>query len=485
MKPIKEINREFLRKTETPVSSYQHCLKVIDRVEDQVNAFVTVSTKTGFKMAEEATDRFDKGKPLSCIDGITVGIKDVFDTAGIETTASSKMLDGFIPPYDATVVKKLKDAGAVIIGKNNCDAWAHGASTEHSDFGVTKNPWDLERVPGGSSGGSAAAVALGECIYSIGSDTGGSIRQPAAFCGVVGLKPTYGRVSRFGLIAMGSSLDCVGPVTNTVEDSAVIMETIAGYDEKDSTTVNIPVPEYSQKLNVSIKGKKIGWVKELLNLGLNNEIKEALLAAKKTYESLGATFVDIELPHIKYGIPVYYIIQTAEVSTNLGRYDGIKYGFSSPDSSNLIDHYFKSRDEGFGEEAKRRIMLGTFVLSSGFYDAYYDKAMRVRTLIKEDFDKAFEIVEAILAPVTPTTAFKIGEKSQDPLQMYLADVYTAPVNLAGNPALALPCGFDNNKLPIGMQIIGKFFEESTILNFGHVYEEATKNASWRKSKIVI
>jgi len=476
---IKELNKKFIQKDLTPTKLYQECLQRIDQVEDDLNAFVSVTPEVGLNQAKESETRYKSDKALSCLDGLPVGIKDVFCTKDIRTTAASKMLDSFVPPFDATVVKKLKEAGAVIVGKNNCDAWAHGASTEHSDFGVTHNPWDLTRVSGGSSGGSATAVAAGECLYSIGSDTGGSIRQPVAFCGVVGLKPTYGRVSRYGLIAMGSSLDCVGPIANSTFDIATIMEVIAGYDEKDSTTIDIPVPKYSEKLSNSITGKKIGWVKEFFQMGLADEIKKTLEEARRVFEKLGAKFVEVSLPHVKYSIPAYYIIQPAEVSSNLGRYDGIKYGYSAKESQSLIDHYFRSRDEGFGAEAKRRIMLGTFVLSAGYYDAYYNKAMKVRTLIKKDFDQVLEKVDCILAPVTPTTAFKIGEKTEDPLQMYLADVFTAPVNLAGHPALSLPSGFNRKKLPIGMQIIGKYFDEETILNFGHLFEESTKEEKWR------
>lgn len=470
---IVELNKKFVQRPDCVNDELKSILKTIDSREDELNAFVTVTAESALQDAMVSAERFEKGQSKGLLDGIVVGIKDVFCTKDLRTTASSKMLDDFVPAYDATVVKKLKEAGVVIVGKNNCDAWAHGASTENSDYGVTKNPWDASRVSGGSSGGSAAAVASGECVFSIGSDTGGSIRQPAAFCGVVGLKPTYGRVSRYGLIAMASSLDCVGPIARSTEDAAKIMEIIAGYDEKDSTSVNIPVPKYSEALNKPLKGKKIGWDKEFIEMGLDSEIASALETAKEIYTKLGAEIINISLPNIKYGVPVYYIIQPAEVSSNLGRYDGIKYGHSSVASESLIDHYFKSRDEGFGAEAKRRIMLGTFVLSAGYYDAYYNKAMKVRTLIKQDFDKALEVVDVILAPVTPTTAFKIGEKANDPVQMYLADVYTAAINLSGNPALSLPCGFDGNQLPIGMQIIGKHFDEETVLNFGHMYEMET------------
>jgi len=468
---ILELNKKFIQKPEAVGEELRNVLKNIDAREDDLNCYVSVFAEKALQESHESAERYIAGKQRSVLDGVAVGIKDVFCTKDLRTTASSKMLDDFVPAYDATVVAKLKDAGAIIVGKNNCDAWAHGASTENSDYGVTKNPWDTSRVSGGSSGGSAAAVAALECVYSIGSDTGGSIRQPAGFCGVVGLKPTYGRVSRYGLIAMASSLDCVGPIANTTEDVAKIMEIIAGHDEKDSTSIDLPVPEYSKGLSSTLRGKKIGWAKEFFDIGLAPDIKQALLEARKVFEGMGAEFVEITLPNIKYGVPVYYIIQPAEVSSNLGRYDGIKYGHSAEKSDNLIDHYFKSRDEGFGAEAKRRIMLGTFVLSAGYYDAYYNKAMKVRTLIKQDFETALKKVDVILAPVSPTTAFKIGEKANDPVQMYLADVYTAAINLAGNPALSLPCGFDAQNLPIGMQIIGKHFDEETVLNFGHMYEQ--------------
>lgn len=482
---IKELNKKFILNELTPSKALDDFVDTIEKTEKKLNALVSKTFDEAKVQANAADDRFAKGKSLGELDGVVVTIKDVFCTKDIRTTASSKMLDNFIPAYGATVVKKLKAAGVVIAGKNNCDAWAHGASTENSDYGVTPNPWDLTRVSGGSSGGSAAAVASGECVFSIGSDTGGSIRQPAGFCGVVGLKPTYGRVSRYGLIAMASSLDTVGPITNCVYDNAAVLEVIAGKDEKDSTSVDLPVPKYTSVLEKPLKGRKIGWAKEFFDFGLDDDIKKAMLEAKKKFESLGAEIVEISLPNIKYGVPVYYIIQPAEVSSNLGRFDGIKYGHSTEKSTDLIDHYFKSRDEGLGAEAKRRIMLGTFVLSAGFYDAYYNKAMKVRTLIKNDFDRAFEKVDVIISPVSPTTAFKIGENSADPLKMYLADIYTAPINLAGNPSLSLPCGFDSNKLPIGMQIIGKLFEEGTIYNFGYQFEQATKNEAWRSFEPLI
>ncbi len=450
----------------------------IKEVEPKLHAFVTTLT------AEDVKKDYRSESGMTKLSGIPVGIKDVLCTRNLRTTASAKMLDGFIPPYDATVVKKLKDAGAIIVGKNNCDAWAHGASTENSDYGVTPNPWDLTRVSGGSSGGSAAAVAAGEIPYSIGTDTGGSIRQPASFCGVVGLKPTYGRVSRYGLIAMASSLDCPGPITQTVEDAAIVLNTIAGKDEKDATTSDSPVPDYTKDLDKSLKGMKIGVPKEYFGLGLDKEVEEVFRNSLKVYEKLGVEIVDITLPHTEYGVAAYYIIMTAETSSNLGRYDGVKYGYNAKESKDLIDSYFKTRDEGFGDEAKRRIMLGTYVLSSGYYDAYYLKAAKVRRLIHDDFIKAFEKVDVILSPVAPTPAFKIGEKA-DPVSMYLADVFTAPVSLAGLPAVSIPAGFSKDKLPIGIQIIGPHFEESKILNVAHMFEKATENDEWRKNKVVV
>lgn len=473
-KTIKELQNEDKREV---LSSY---LNRIKEVEPKLHAFVTVTSSP-----EEIEI---KNNPDSILNEIPVGIKDVLCTRNLRTTASAKMLDGFIPPYDATVVKRLRDAGAIIIGKNNCDAWAHGASTENSDYGVTPNPWDLERVSGGSSGGSAAAVAAGEVPYSIGTDTGGSIRQPASFCGVVGLKPTYGRVSRYGLIAMASSLDCPGPITRTVEDAAIVMNVIAGKDEKDSTSRGNEI-DFTEDLNKSLKGIKIGVPKEYLGLGLDKEVEKVFRNALETYKKLGAEIVDISLPHTEYGVATYYIIQTAEVSSNLGRYDGVKYGYSAKESKDLIDSYFKTRDEGFGDEAKRRIMLGTYVLSSGYYDAYYLKAAKVRKLIYTDFVKAFSKVDVIVTPTAPTPAFKIGEKA-DPVSMYLADVFTAPASLAGVPAISIPAGFSHSTslragLPIGIQVIGPHFEESKILNVAQSFEKATEDDEWRKNKIVV
>lgn len=471
---IKELQKGDKRKL------LSDCFRRIKEVEPKLHAFVTVTSSP-----EEIEI---KNNPDSILNEIPVGIKDVLCTRNLRTTASAKMLDGFVPPYDATVVKKLRDAGAIVVGKNNCDAWAHGASTENSDYGVTPNPWDLERVSGGSSGGSAAAVAAGEVPYSIGTDTGGSIRQPASFCGVVGLKPTYGRVSRYGLIAMASSLDCPGPITQTVEDAAIVLNVIAGKDEKDPTSLKLrgasATNDFTENLNKGLKGIKIGVPKEYFGLGLDSEVERVFKEALEIYKTLGADIIDISLPHTQYGVATYYIIQTAEVSSNLGRYDGVKYGFSAKESKDLIDSYFKTRDEGFGDEAKRRIMLGTYVLSSGYYDAYYLKAAKVRRLIHDDFIKAFGKVDVILTPTAPTPAFKIGEKA-DPVSMYLADVFTAPASLAGVPAISIPAGFSSDKLPIGIQVIGSHFEELKILNVAHMFEHATENEEWRKFKVVV
>ncbi len=487
--PIKELEKEDKREI------LSACLSRIKEVEPKLHAFVTTLTaedvegKGFFDSSFQEVAQNDKGGSAedSPLQGIPVGIKDVICTRNLRTTASAKMLDNFVPPYDATVVKKLKDSGAIVVGKNNCDAWAHGSSTENSDYGVTPNPWDLARVSGGSSGGSAAAVAAGEVPYSIGTDTGGSIRQPASFCGVVGLKPTYGRVSRYGLIAMGSSLDCPGPITKTVEDAAIVLNVIAGEDPKDATTLKDDsgqarmTTDFTKDLNKGIEGLKIGVPKEYFGLGLFDEVGEVFKQSLLTLEKMGAEVIEISLPHTEYALAAYYIIMTAETSSNLGRYDGVKYGFSAKNSKDLIDSYFKTRDEGFGDEAKRRIMLGAYVLSSGYYDAYFMKAAKVRRLIHDDFIKAFEHVDVILTPTAPTPAFKIGEKA-DPVSMYLADVFTVPVSLAGLPAISVPAGFSTDKLPIGIQIIGGHFEEAKILNVAHQFEKATGNEEWRKYK---
>ncbi|MBI2361726.1 MAG: Asp-tRNA(Asn)/Glu-tRNA(Gln) amidotransferase subunit GatA, partial [Deltaproteobacteria bacterium] len=419
-----------------------------------------------------------KGGESSPLLGIPVAVKDIFLTQGVLTTCASKILGNFIPPYDATAVKKLKDAGAVLVGKNNMDEFAMGSSTENSALFVTRNPWNCDRVPGGSSGGSATAVAADQCVAALGTDTGGSIRQPAACCGIVGLKPTYGRVSRFGIVAFASSLDQVGPMTKDVMDSALMLEAIAGFDPMDSTSINALVPPYSRYLDGDVKGLRAGIPKEYFVRGMQTEVEEAVKEAIGTLAKNGVDTVEVSLPHTEYAIAAYYIIATAEASSNLARYDGMKYGFRAH-GRDLTETYVNTRAEGFGAEVKRRIMLGTYALSAGYYDAYYLKAQKVRALIKKDFDEAFKTCDVIITPTAPTTAFRIGEKTQDPLQMYLSDIFTISVNLAGLPALSLPCGFDSDGLPIGLQIIGKHLDEATILRIAYAYEQAT---DWHKRK---
>lgn len=447
-------------------------LERIAGIEDKIHAYVTITEDIALKQAEEADDCIRSGN-ITPLTGVPVLIKDVMCTKGIRTTCSSKMLENFIPPYDATVMKKLKAQKTVILGKGNMDEFAMGSSTEHSAFFPTYNPWDLSRVPGGSSGGPAAAVVSNEAIYAIGSDTGGSIRQPAGFCGVVGLKPTYGRVSRFGLVAFASSLDQIGPITKDVTDCALVMNAIAGYDPMDSTSVSYPVPDYTSCLNRDLKGLRIGIPKEYFVEGMQEGVKSALEAAIKKLKELGAE-IDWEasLPSTKYALAAYYIVAPSEASANLARYDGVKYGFSEQKASSVIEAMERTRQLGFGSEVKRRIMLGTYALSAGYYDAYYLKAQKVRTLIKQEFEQAFEKYDALVTPTSPTVAFKLGEKLEDPMQMYLSDVCTLPINIAGVPAVSVPAGFVAG-LPVGMQIIGKPFSEETILRIAFAYEQAT------------
>ncbi|OIP22646.1 Asp-tRNA(Asn)/Glu-tRNA(Gln) amidotransferase GatCAB subunit A [bacterium CG_4_10_14_0_2_um_filter_33_32] len=482
---VKEASDLLSKKEISSVDLTKACIERIEKTDDNLNAFITKDFDNALSQAEDSDKRRVKGETKGILDGIPCSIKDVITTKNLRTTAASKILDNFIPPYNSEVVTRLKKNGVVILGKNNCDAWAHGASTENSDYGSSHNPYNLERVPGGSSGGSAVSVASNQCIFSIGTDTGGSIRQPASFCNVVGLKPTYGRVSRLGLIAMASSLDVPGPITKTVEDSAIILEKIAGKDSKDSTTVDKLISKYFEELKKDIKDLKIGLPKEYFTEGMQEEVKKVMDNSVSILKDLGAKIVEISLPHTKYTVPAYYIIQPAEVSSNLGRYDGIRYGYSSPSAKNLEETYFKSRAEGFGDEAKRRIMLGTYTLSSGYYDAYYLKAMKVRALIKKDFDEVFNKVDAIITPVAPTTPFKIGEKSVDPLQMYLADVFTTGPSLAGIAGISVPAGFSFDNLPVGLQILSSHFNEGIILRIGHAFEQATKEESWRKIQTVV
>jgi aspartyl-tRNA(Asn)/glutamyl-tRNA(Gln) amidotransferase subunit A len=470
---------DMLKKGETTALAItESVLKRISTVEDRVKAYISVTGDVARTQAEEADKRMKAGT-LSPLLGIPIAIKDNMCTEGITTTCASKILGNFVPPYNATVVAKLKKAGAVLCGKPNMDEFAMGSSTENSGYFITKNPWDLARIPGGSSGGSAAAVAADECIGALGSDTGGSIRQPAACCGVVGLKPTYGRVSRFGLVAFASSLDQIGPITKDVTDTALLMNVIAGHDSRDSTSAELSAPDFTKALRKDMKGRRVGLPKEYFIEGMDPEVDRAIRAAVKTLEGLGATVVEVSLPHTKYAVATYYILATSEASSNLARYDGVKYGYRAAAPKDLLDMYMKSRDQGFGPEVKRRIMLGTYALSAGYYEAYYKKGQQVRTLIKRDFDEAFKKVDVIATPTAPTAAFRIGEKSADPLQMYLSDIFTISVNLAGIPGISIPCGFTSGNLPIGLQILGKHFDEESIIHAAYAYEQATE---WHKRK---
>jgi len=446
----------------------------IAKVDPLVKAFLILNQEEALKQAKEIDTKVKKGEELPPLAGLAIAVKDIIATKGIETTCGSRMLKGFYPPYNATVIDKLKEAGAIIIGKTNLDEFAMGSSTENSAFGPTYNPWDLERVPGGSSGGSAAAVAADEAFIALGTDTGGSIRQPASFCGVVGLKPTYGRVSRYGLIAYASSLDQIGPITKNVSDSALLMRIISGPDNRDSTSVDLPVPDYLKSCQEEIKNIKIGVPREYFVEGMNFEVKDVVYQALKLLEELGAKIEEVSLPHTEYSLPTFYLIATAEASSNLARYDGIQYGYRTENYKDLSSMYQRTRSEGFGPEVKRRIMLGTYALSSGYYDAYYLKAQKVRTLIKEDFTRVFSKYDILVTPTSPTPAFKLKEKMADPLTMYLSDIYTIPVNLAGLPALSLNCGYSKGGLPIGLQLIGKPFEEETILRVAFNYEQNNK-----------
>jgi aspartyl-tRNA(Asn)/glutamyl-tRNA(Gln) amidotransferase subunit A len=478
---IHEAHQLLKDKKLSSVELTRACLERIEKVETKVKALVTLTVETAIKQAEEADKCIARGD-INPLTGVPVVIKDVLCTKGIRTTCSSKMLENFVPPYDATVVEKLNVSGAVTIGKANMDEFAMGSSTEHSAFFATHNPWDLNRVPGGSSGGSAVAVAADEGIYALGSDTGGSIRQPASFCSVVGLKPTYGRVSRYGLVAFASSLDQIGPLTKDVTDCALVMNAIAGFDNRDSTSVPQAVPDYAKALSADLKGLKLGVPKEYFVKGMQAEVEKTLEEAIKKLEELGAE-VDWEaiLPSTPHALAVYYIIAPSEASANLARYDGVKYGYSYQQADSMWEAMEKTRQYGFGEEVKRRIMLGTYALSAGYYDAYYLKAQKVRTLIRREFDQAFQKYDALVTPTSPTVPFKLGEKLDDPVQMYLSDVCTLPINIAGVPGISIPAGFDGN-LPIGMQIIGKPFGEEAILKVAYAYEQATE---WHKRRAEI
>ncbi len=444
----------------------------IRKEDSEIGAYLSLCEDRAGAQAVRIDQLAAQGKPLPPLAGVPIAIKDVMVTRGVRTTAGSKILEDFIPPYDCTAVARLEAAGAVILGKLNCDEFAMGSSNENSAFHPVHNPRDKSRVPGGSSGGSAAAVAANMAVATLGSDTGGSIRQPASFCGVVGLKPTYGRVSRYGLIAFASSLDHIGPFTKTVKDAALVLRTIAGRDPMDATSADVPVPDYVAELEKPVKGLRVGMAKEYFGSGLDAEVKAAVEAAIQKLAELGCEVVPVNLPHTEFAIPTYYIVATAEASSNLARFDGVRYGFRTRGAKTLSEMYRKTRDAGFGMEVKRRIMLGTYALSAGYYDAYYLKAQKVRTLLTRDFHEAFKKVDVIAAPTCPTPAFKLGEKVNDPLAMYLADIYTVTANLAGIPGISVPCGQTRDGLPIGLQILGKHFDEATVLRVAHTYEQA-------------
>ena len=447
-------------------------LQKVEERDGKVKAFLTVDEEGALASAARLDGKLAAGEERGLLFGLPAGIKDNIVTEGLRTTCASQFLRNFDPVYDATVVRKMRAADSVTIGKLNMDEFAMGGSNENSSFYPVRNPWNTDRVPGGSSGGSAAAVAAGEVYFTLGSDTGGSIRQPASYCGVVGLKPTYGLVSRFGLVAFASSLDQIGPVTRTVEDSAYVLQAIAGHDDRDSTSANVDVPDYISALTGDIKGLRIAVPKEYMGEGVDPKVKESVMAAIRQLESLGATWEEVSLPHTEYALAAYYLLSSSEASSNLARFDGVRYGVRAENPENLLDLYLKSRSEGFGDEVKRRIMLGTYALSSGYYDAYYLKAQKVRTLIKQDFDQVFEKFDVIVGPTAPTTAFAIGSQTDDPLTMYLNDILTIPVSLAGVPAISIPCGFEDD-MPVGLQIIGKPFDEQTVLRVSHAFEQHT------------
>ena len=470
---VSELHERLHKKEISVTDLVDESYKRIGQVEDKVKAFLTLDEENARNQAKRLDDQLVKGENEGALFGMPIGVKDNIVTKNLRTTCASKILENFDPIYDATVVQKLQKAETVTIGKLNMDEFAMGSSNENSAFQATRNPWNTEYVPGGSSGGSAASVASGEVLFSLGSDTGGSIRQPAAYCGVVGLKPTYGRVSRFGLVAFASSLDQIGPVTRTVEDNAYLLEAISGVDPMDSTSANVDVPNFVNSLTGDVRGLKIAVPKEYLGEGVGEEARNSVLEALKVLEGLGAEWEEVSLPHSKYALAAYYLLSSSEASANLSRFDGVRYGHRTDNAETLIEMYKQTRAEGFGDEVKRRIMLGTFSLSSGYYDAYYKKAQKVRTLIKKDFEDVFEKYDVIVGPTTPTPAFKIGEKVDDPLTMYANDILTIPVNLAGVPGISVPCGFAANGLPLGLQMIGKHFDESTIYRAAHAFEQAT------------
>lgn len=474
---ITELSQGLQARTLSAQEAALAYLEQIERREPEVGAYLTVTREVALAQAKEADQKRAKGESLPVLAGIPAGIKDNICTKGVKTTCASRMLENFLPPYDATVMERLQSQSLVMLGKLNMDEFAMGSTTENSYYQVTKNPRDLTRVPGGSSGGAAACVAAKEAAYAIGSDTGGSIRQPAAFCGVVGMKPTYGAVSRYGLIAFASSLDQIGPLTNNVADNALVLNALAGKDPRDATSLDRQWGDFTGEIGKDVKSMKIALPKQYFGEGISSDVKNAVLAAAKQYEALGAFVVEADLPALEYALPAYYVISSAEASSNLARFDGVKYGFRAKDYENIDELYKATRTQGFGREVKRRIMLGSFVLSAGYYDAYYKKALQVRTLIQREFDRVFQSHDLILAPVAPTTAYKLGEKTADPLQMYLGDVCTVPVNIAGLPSLSLPCGEDQDGLPVGMQLIGPAYSEPMLYRAGYAFEQAKKGGS--------
>ncbi|HEY9801837.1 MAG TPA: Asp-tRNA(Asn)/Glu-tRNA(Gln) amidotransferase subunit GatA [Leptolyngbyaceae cyanobacterium] len=482
MASIRELHEQLVKKERSAVEITQETLDRIQNLEPKLHSFLHITAQQALEQARAVDAKIAAGEEIGLLAGIPIGVKDNLCTKGIPTTCASKILENFVPPYESTVTQKLLDAGAVLVGKTNLDEFAMGGSTETSAYHITANPWDLSRVPGGSSGGSAAAVAADECVVALGSDTGGSIRQPASYCGVVGLKPTYGLVSRYGLVAFASSLDQIGPFGRSVEDAAILLKAIAGYDAKDSTSLKVDIPDYVASLKPDFKARgklRIGVIKETFGEGLDSVVEQAVTKAIDQLQNLGAEIHIISCPNFRYGLPSYYIIAPSEASANLARYDGVKYGWRAPEADNLLSMYTRTRATGFGAEVKRRIMIGTYALSAGYYDAYYLKAQKVRTLIKQDFDNAFKSVDLLVSPTAPTTAFKAGEKTADPISMYLNDLMTIPVNLAGLPGISVPCGFDDQGLPIGLQLIGKVLREDQLLQVAYAYEQST---SWHLSQ---
>ncbi len=482
-KSAKEINKLFINKEISAKEIIDSFYKQIELIEPKIQALTSLTKELAYRQAEELDKRISKGEKLGPIAGVPIVIKDVICVKGFSATCGSKILENFIAPYEATATGKLWDAGAICLAKSNMDEFAMGSSTENSAFKKTKNPWNLNTVPGGSSGGSAASVASMETPISLGTDTGGSVRQPASFCGVVGLKPTYGRVSRFGLIAFASSLDQIGPFARNVYDAALTLQVISGYDPKDTTSLNVEVPDYISRLNVNtVKGKKIGLIKELMGEGIDAEVKKAIEVSVRLFKDLGAEVVEVSLPNIKYSLPVYYIIATAEASSNLARYDGVKYGLRADGAKEVLPMYTKTRQSGFGPEVKRRIMLGTYALSSGYYDAYYKKAQQVRKLVTQDFLNTFEKVDLLLTPTCPTTAFELGAKVDDPLSMYLSDIATIPASLAGLPSVSVPCGFDSKNMPIGLQLTAPSLSEELLLDAAYAFESVCNLSEKLKDK---